>query len=64
MQKKQLPPVSLVEEDISEFYATATDIFHVRHLYRVQKLNSKKKVVGFLSFKTQPNLMVRNFNLL
>ena len=56
MQKKQFPPVSLVKEDISEFYAITTDIFHVHHLYVTQKVNSKKKVVGFLSFKTQPNL--------
>ena len=58
MQKKQLPPVSMVKEDISEFYATTTDIFHVHHLYVTQKVNSKKKVVGFLSFKTQPNLCI------
>ena len=57
MQKKQLPPVSMVKEDISEFYAITTDIFHVHHLYVTQKVNSKKKVVGFLSFKTQPNLI-------
>ena len=57
MQKKQLPPVSIVKEDISEFYAITTDIFHVHHLYVTQKVNSKKKVVGFLSFKTQPNLL-------
>mgnify|MGYP003401813028 len=57
MQKKQLPPVSMVKEDISEFYAITTDIFHVHHLYVTQKINSKKKVVGFLSFKTQPNLL-------
>ena len=57
MQKKQLPPVSIVKEDISEFYAITTDIFHVHHLYVTQKINSKKKVVGFLSFKTQPNLL-------
>ena len=63
MQKKQLPPVSMVKEDISEFYAITTDIFHVHHLYVTQKVNSKKKVVGFLSFKTQPNLMVRNFKV-
>lgn len=63
MQKKQLPPVSMVKEDISEFYAITTDIFHVHHLYVTQKVNSKKKVVGFLSFKTQPNLMLRNFKL-
>ena len=30
---QQLPPVSMVKEDISEFYATTTDIFHVHHLY-------------------------------
>ena len=63
MQKKQFPPVSLVKEDISEFYAITTDIFHVHHLYVTQKVNSKKKVVGFLSFKTQPNLMLRNFKV-
>ena len=63
MQKKQLPPVSMVKEDISEFYAITTDIFHVHHLYVTQKINSKKKVVGFLSFKTQPNLMYRNFKV-
>ena len=55
MQKKQLPPVSIVKEDGSEFYATTADVFHVLHLYFTQKVNSKKKVVGFLSFKTQPN---------
>ena len=62
MQKKQLPPVSMVKEDISEFYAITTDIFHVHHLYVTQKVNSKKKVVGFLSFKTQPNLIAWEFS--
>lgn len=47
MQKKQLPPVSIVKEDGSEFYATTADIFHVRHLYFTQNVNSKKKSLGF-----------------
>lgn len=55
MQKKQLPPVSIVKEDGSEFYATTADVFHVLHLYFTQKVNSKKKVVGFCLLK--PNLI-------
>jgi hypothetical protein len=55
MQKKQLPPVSLIKEDSSEFYAITTDIFHVHHLYFTQNVNSKKKVVGFCLLK--PNLI-------
>ncbi|OHC02711.1 MAG: hypothetical protein A3H23_08185 [Planctomycetes bacterium RIFCSPLOWO2_12_FULL_40_19] len=30
-------------------------------VYFNRQLKSKKKVVGFLPFKTQPNLMYRNF---
>ena len=45
MQKKQLPPVSIVKEDISEFYATTTDIFHVQHLYFTQKVYSTGSLI-------------------
>ncbi len=54
--KEKLPPVPVVQEYSSELYAVTADVFHVHHLYLVKKLSSKKKVVGFLSFKTQPNL--------
>jgi hypothetical protein len=50
--QKQLLPVSIIQENIPESYTT--DIFHVHYLYFTQKVNSKKKVVGFV-FKTQPH---------
>ena len=60
MFQKQFQPVPIVQEDGSELYAVTADVFHVHHLYLVKKLSSKKKVVGFLSFKTQPNLNLEN----
>lgn len=48
MFEKQFPPVSLIEEDVSEFYTTGTDIFHMHHIYLDKKINSKKKSLGFV----------------
>ena len=64
MFEKEFPPVPIVEKNIPEFYAAATDIFHVYHLYLTQNVNSNKKSLGFCLLKTQPNLTFRNFNIL
>lgn len=48
MHKEQLPPVPIIQEYIPEFYAVTTDIFHVYHLYFTEKVNSKKKSLGFV----------------
>ena len=63
MLKEELPPVPIIHEDVSEFYAITTDIFHVYHFILYLKCKFKEKVVGFSSFKTQPNLMCRNFKV-
>ena len=60
--KEKLPPVPVVQEYSSELYAVTADVFHGYHLYFTQKINSKKSRWVFV-FKTQPNLMYRNFNL-
>ena len=48
MFQKQFQPVPIVQEDGSELYAVTADVFHVYHLYFTQKINSKKKPLGFV----------------
>ena len=55
MFQKQFPPVSIIKEDISQFYAITTDIFHVHRLYSNKNVNSNKKSLGFCLLK--PNLI-------
>lgn len=46
--KEKLPPVPVVQEYSSELYAVTADVFHGYHLYFTQKINSKKKSLGFV----------------
>ena len=46
MLKEQLPPVSIIKKDISEFYAIAADIFHVYHFILYLRCKFKKKVAA------------------
>ncbi len=55
MFQKQFQPVPIVQEDSSELYAVTADVFHGYHLYFTQKINSKKKSLGFCLLK--PNLI-------
>ncbi len=52
---EKIPPVPVVQEYSSELYAVTADVFHVYHLYFTQKINSKKKLLGFCLLK--PNLI-------